>query len=295
VLAILVVGLLVGVLILFADRPWWPPDNDEFAAKGPFVLWSSLFCAQTALWALLLAWLLPQVGRLEAEYRSENANEVVWSTRAVLALVVLAAILPPLLFPAPNFVPEHAEKLGLLTILGGLVGLVPARGIWLVHGGLKRLERDPGRDGGSIKAYRPLAAELQRFIAALGAILSLLILATAAQRRAVVAYATTYTDKTAGDYPYEYVLLYGFLFSLLVAAIYLPTHLTLIRVGRGLVDSVVPDVSPAEREWEERTAKREKLAATLQLDVSPFARLRTAVAILTPFLSSLTGLLLKGS
>jgi hypothetical protein len=294
VLAILVLGWLVGLLVLYADRPWWPGRSRDVAETGSFVLWASLICAQTALWALLLAWLLPTVRRLGAEYWSENANEIVWSAAAILVIVVLVAIVPPLTRSFPNYLPNHAVKLAFLTILGGLVGLVPACGIWLVHGGLKRLGRDVDRNEDSIRTYLALEARLHRFLATLGAILGLLILTTAALRRVVVEYATKYTHETAADFPYEYVLLYGLLFSLLVAAVYLPTHLTLIRVGRSLVDSFFPGVSPTHPEWEERMAKREKLTAALQLGVGPFARLRTSAAILTPLLGSLTGLLLKG-
>ena len=44
---------------------------------------------------------------------------------------------------------------------------------------------------------------------------------------------------------------------------------------------------------EERTAKRERLAAVLALNVGLVGRFKASVAILTPLLGSLVGLLLK--
>ncbi len=89
------------------------------------------------------------------------------------------------------------------------------------------------------------------------------------------------------------MLVYGFFFSILIAAIYLPTHLTLARVGNGIRDAFFPPISPTSPEWEERVAKREKLGNLLELQVGPLGRFKASAAILTPLLGSLIGLLLK--
>jgi hypothetical protein len=121
----------------------------------------------------------------------------------------------------------------------------------------------------------------------LGAILGLLVLVTGAQRQVVLAYAP------ATDYGYELVLVYGLFFSVLVAAVYLPTHLTLAAVGHGICDAFFPDLSPGEPQWEDQTKKREKLSALLELGTGPFGRLKASAAILTPLLGSLVTLLLN--
>ena len=89
------------------------------------------------------------------------------------------------------------------------------------------------------------------------------------------------------------MLLYGLFFSILVAAIYVPTHLTLASVGAAICDQVFPAAPPTSPEWEERTAKRERLAALLGLDVGLVGRFKASVAIMTPLIGSLVGLLLK--
>ncbi len=158
----------------------------------------------------------------------------------------------------------------------------------------------------ALRSFLELQAELQRFLGTLGAILGLLILSTGAQRLAVLSYPV----KT--EYGYGIVLAYGFFFSILVAAVYLPTHLTLTSVGNGIRDAFFPELLPtpehqpeADHEtpeasatehrdtWDERAAKREKLGAMLGLQVGPLSQFKTSAAILTPFIGSLTALLLK--
>lgn len=66
------------------------------------------------------------------------------------------------------------DQLAVLTILGGLVGLVAACGVWLVHGGLKLLV---GRDLGSeesLQSFLSLQDAAGRFLGVLGAIIGLL-------------------------------------------------------------------------------------------------------------------------
>jgi hypothetical protein len=138
-----------------------------------------------------------------------------------------------------------------------------------------------------LDTFIALQRDLHRFLGTLGAILGLLILSTAAQRRAVVAYAPH------TEYGYELVLVYGFFFSILVAAVYLPTQLTLARVGDSIRDTCFPAVPPTSPEWEDRTAKREKLGGVLGLQVGPLGQFKTSAAILTPLVGSLIGLLLK--
>jgi hypothetical protein len=140
-------------------------------------------------------------------------------------------------------------------------------------------------------------ARLKRFLGALGAILGLLVLATAAQRETVLAYDhTLHCTPTCPknfqpiDYGYQLVLIYGLFFSILIAAVY---HLSLTNVGNQIRDKFFADVPPSAPEWQERTANREKLGSLLELDIGPLGRLKARAAILTPLISGLVGLLLK--
>jgi hypothetical protein len=86
---------------------------------------------------------------------------------------------------------------------------------------------------------------------------------------------------------------YGLFFSILVAAVYLPTHLTLARVGHDIRDAFFPAVSPTSPEWTDRTAKRDKLGGVLELQVGALSRFKASAAILTPLVGSLIALVLK--
>ena len=137
-------------------------------------------------------------------------------------------------------------KLGFLTVVGALVGLVAAQGIWLVRGGLTVVAGEVAR-ARALDTFRSLQGDLQRFLGDPGCDPRPLVLATAAQRHAVLAYAP------AEKYDFELVLVYGLFFSILIAAIYLPTHLTLVAVGNGLRDLFFPPLPPSAPEWDERT------------------------------------------
>lgn len=287
VLVVLIGGALFGFVVVFADFPWWDEHHRTFSGKGAFVLWAGLMCAQTALWALALAWLLPSVARLRAQYGRKNRTEVVVSTTMILAIIVLLAVGGAIVNAWPDYVPHHSAKIGLLTLVGALVGLVAARGVWFVHGGLKQLAAEDLGTEKALSTFLSLQSELHRFLGTLGAILGLIILSASAQRRAVLAYAP------ATEYGYELVLVYGLFFSILVAAIYLPTHLTLADVGNRIRNAFFPAVPPSSPEWENRSAKREKLGTVLELQVGPLGRFKASAAILTPFVGSLIGLLLK--
>lgn len=286
VLGVFLIGFSVGLFVLFVDRLSWHHDQVVAARSSAVVLWVALMCTQTGLWALALAWLRPVIRNLPREYGRENRSEIVGSTIAILVIIVGLAVLGIVHQMWPNYFRGHGVKLGVLTILGGLVGLAAARGIWLVHGGLKLLaRRDLGSDE-SLETFLSLQDAAGRFLGVLGAIIGLLVLSTGAQRRAVL----DYSPQT--NYGFELVLVYGFLFTLLVAAVYLPTYLTLTEVGNRIRDTVFPPLSTSSQEWSDRMEKREKLGQILGLEQGPVGRLKTSLAILTPLISSLVGLLL---
>jgi hypothetical protein len=292
VLVVFLLGASVGFLVLFADRCSWRSEQIVASRSGAVILWAALMCTQTGLWALALAWLSQTIRKLKREYWGENRAEIVWSGLLILALMVALAVWGVVHQMWPNYFERHAIKLGALTILGGLVGLVAACGIWFVHGGLKLLGRQDLGSDESLKTFLSLQDAAGRFLGVLGAIIGLLVLSTGAQRRAVLWYSQHHPHQRA-HYGFELVLVYGFLFTILVAAVYLPTYLTLTDVGNRIRDAVFPSVPASRPEWADRLEKREKLGQALGLEQGPVGRLKSGVAILTPLLGSLVGLLLS--
>lgn len=292
VIVVFVVGASVGFVTLFADAWSWDKGHRHAAHASAEVLWAALLCAQTGLWLLALAWLWPTIRNLPSEYQRANRNEIVGSTAAILAIVVADVGLVRLHWP--DYLPGHAYKLGVLTLLGGLVGLVAARGVWIAHGGLKLLVRGDLRSEHTLRTFLSIQDAVGRFLGVLGAIIGLLVLSTGAQRRAVLWYAHAHPQPHQHThYGFELVLIYGLVATLLVAAVYLPTYLSLTDVGGKIRDAVFPRLPPTDDAWVEQTEKRERLGQLLQLEQGPFGRLKAGVAILTPLLGGLVGLLLN--
>jgi hypothetical protein len=328
VLGLLLIGAAVGVVILFRN-PFnlhgWSDDHREFAKTSPFILWAALMCAQTALWLLVLLWLLRSFrevwpGKGERVWLLPSVRgvwpgrgkrlEVSWHWPEPLASTVVTGILVFLFVYGsrrlrhwPDYLAGHDWKVPVLTAVGVLVGLFAAWGIWLTHAKLTELADRVGKDltrEGALHDFLIHQARLKRFLIALGAILGLLVLATAAQRQTVLAYdhklhctPTCQRDFQPIDYGYQLVLIYGLFFSILIAAVYLPTHLSLTNAGNQIRNEFFADIPPSAPEWQDRTANREKLGSLLELDVGPLGRLKASAAILTPLISGLTGLLLQ--
>jgi hypothetical protein len=89
------------------------------------------------------------------------------------------------------------------------------------------------------------------------------------------------------DYGFQLVLVFGLVFTLLIAAIYLPTHLTRTRVADRIRDAYIPALSPDSPEWSSQSAKRDQLAGVLGLGDGPLSQFKTAVPIMTPLIGAL--------
>lgn len=307
VLTVLVIGALFGLFILFFNFHWWDDRHRDFAGMSTFVLWAGLMSAQTALWALGLAWLLPSLAGLCR--RDDDTEDVrrelfgrkseLWLSIAALSVTIGLFLVPAAVIKSwPNYMPSHDWKLGILTLTGVIAGLVAASGVWLTHGRLKQLlSASDLSDRQVLDEFLSLQSGFYRFLGTLGAILGLLVLATSAQRQTVLAYVVYSAPDPKHpphiDYGYQFVLVYGLFFSILVAAVFLPTYLTSVSLGSRIRDAVFPPVAPTWPRWEQRLAKRETLGSLLNLQGGPFAQLKASIAILTPLLGSLVGLLLK--
>jgi hypothetical protein len=284
-------GAAAAGTILFADRLDWPSRNVEFARNGSFLLYMFLIVGQVAVWPVAVGWLWSDLRALARGWR-RNARELAESL-VIVALASWAGLLAAAFGPkVPDYLPHHREKLLLISGLGWIAGSVAASGIWLLHGEMKELLAHPVPGPRELEELLALRDRLQRFLAVSGSIIGLAILGAGAERNMISAYTADF--HATGGFPIEYVLIYGLFFSALLALVYFPTHLTLQALAARLRDryAPVPDID-ADGAWVEEWRRRGLLEDALSMKVGASASFKTGVAILTPLIGSLTGLLLN--
>ena len=264
-----------------------------------------LIATQTALWAVAV---LPLADSLQAlwRFRPPRLGPTVVSTIAfviVLALFVAGSGR----FKRYYTFPAHQLKLTTLSVIGSAVVIATVFGMLLVHAALIRLARDAasgGADERAIADFALLREHLQRLLTIMGAIIGAAILATAALRNAIVAFADRVnTDRVqffgifnhAGfppAFPPEQVLIYGAVMSIVLALFWAPIYVLLITVGTALRDATIEGRKDGETlpDWDERRARYGEF---LGLQATTMASFRAGVAILTPLASALLGLLFK--
>lgn len=283
-----VAGLGLGMLIIYFDYGSWSHQSRAFAESGPFLFWLALICTQTMLWTVALP---PLVGTFRHHWRAREPasvwREVVPSATVLILLVAILAVVPHLFSSAPDFIPRRYPKIFVLTELALLVALVACVSIWLIRGRAEALGRSPAFTTSDLGTYLRLRADLAGLLAFLGTVIGLAVFASAGLRNVVLSY-----DKTANSGA-ERVILYGFVLSLLVALVYLPTYAALHHTGTRIRDSVEQLPQLDDQKLEERIAKRKALDELLGLQISASTSFRTGVAILSPLLGSLTSLLPK--
>jgi hypothetical protein len=237
-MCILVVGCMVGWLVSQA----WPgsgPNANVFQRNTWYTIWSATNAISCALWLVLgyfglrlLRRLQPAIRPRVRRWRSQVVNLVV----ACLALgIVMTALGTDFVlqfrqgvsYPLANFV----LRVTVLTAIAVAGSLPSVAGLWWI-----RLQaRDLARTTEDAEQVNPEALQTftryqesaQSFLGMLTTAVAAGVAAASALRRALAGIA---------DYPAELVLLYGTLFALALAFVYLPTAMTLRQTGRLLRD-----------------------------------------------------------
>jgi hypothetical protein len=131
-------------------------------------------------------------------------------------------------------------------------------------------------------------AILQSQLAALGALIALSTLTTAAFRNAILA---AFPDR-AGDFPAEGVLLFGAWLTAIVALVYVPPSERLRRHAQALVDEAFPIPDQFDGDWQQQLQRRRDLAAVLRLDETSRSSIQNALIIGGPLITSALTLLI---
>jgi hypothetical protein len=287
VLTAALVATALGVAVMLAGYWGWPQESVRLMRTGPFVLWTFLIASQLVLWTLVLGPVV-RVVRSRSHALARAWPEVFLSSVIFIVCLVIVSLLGRRLLPQPDYIPHASWRMVFVVMVGGLVGMVTGWGLWLTRNAAVDLTQSDSTLEQRCASFHAYRGDVERLLGILAAIIALAVLATAAQRRVVMSFATNlkgdeirrYADYLPFAYPAEFVVLYGLIFTVLIALFSLPTLITLQTVGSDLLN-----------EGEPFTQERADLAARYQLEVSPGQVLRTTLAILAPLIGSLAGLL----
>jgi hypothetical protein len=221
-------------------------------------------------------------------------------------------------------------KIGFLTAVAALVVLGALWVTWTIHslaeralalrpdGGydvawLKRLEQPSGPLGGfagtsATESFLRLRALLERCLALQGIVIGGAILGAAALRSAVLAWERSmvfvgslppgereaFVDaRVAQLFPFEHVLLYGLVFSGVLAVLFIPTFLRLRTLGRAIRDAAAPAPASGDDDFVDAYRARQELTAALGIEASVATTFRAGVVILAPLATSVLGSLFE--
>jgi hypothetical protein len=295
------IGVAIGVATVFADWGTWTRHHQKFAREGEFIVWFGLIVLQTTAWAIAFR-LIRQIRRgLHPADRRILVAALVMLGFALLG--VLAGAFVPAYFHwhSYGYLTHRRWKIAILGALGASVSVYGFQAMWKIYRELDDRRRSTELEelDVEIPRYLWLRDKLQQLIVLLGGAVGLATLAAAAERRAVEKWFScdaTPLQTFLGighcqptNFPSQYVLLYGFYFTTLLALAYGPVHLMLMAVGRRLRAEALKDIGLDD--FEKWQSKRSALNSVLDLDIATATSFRAALAILTPLIASATGLL----
>jgi len=142
-------------------------------------------------------------------------------------------------------------------------------------------------------AFFDLREDLRLFLILAGTIVFTATLSVGALRSAILAAAPE-DKQLAATFPAEYVLVYGLFFSLMLAAIYVPTYGAVRRFGEAIRNAYMTelDATPTSKEFRDWNEERTKLNEALKLNEGTLSTFRAGAFIAAPLLGSLVSLLL---
>ncbi len=205
---------------------------------------------------------------------------------ACTAALTVGLLVVPMALPGRGSLPLLLPNLGLrFAVVYLAVILAAAPGIIAMYRVWGACQRGDGQVA-DLVAWRAI---LQSQLAALGALIALGTLTTAALRSARLA---AFTARPADDFPAEYVLLFGAGLTVVVALVYVPPSEGLRRRARAMVDEAFPVPNQLEGDWQQQLQRRRDLAAVLRTDETIRNSIQNALIIGGPLITSALTLLI---
>lgn len=252
-----------------------------FTATVGYRTWRAVLAANVGIWFAFV----PLLGSwLRAVSRVGNGTPI-WWIRLVVAYLVGAISVFLLLgmVEGPSSPLSHQwGRVFAITLLGFLT-VVPLGALGLLAVWQRALERRvvTPPSGADVIALFELRRYATRFLAALGGLVGIAIIATGQLRAAVVTF-----DAERAAAP-EAVLYFGALFTAFLAALYAPAHGAVESLGRLIRDKAAPVPNKLSGEYLAELKTRSELADELDLGRDAKGAFESAVLIAAPLISGL--------
>lgn len=258
--------------------------HEAFTSKPQFLIWLFLFSLQFSLWVIIALPLFKEISGLMDHYKKNKLEVITTFISTILITAIYIIFFAFIRLPKELPLAHHRLKVWPLTIIGLLIALLAATGIWLVHIGVREIAKKSNPNKKSIEDYLKLRKQLKLFLSVVAVLLGLGTLTIGALRHSLIAYNPWLI------FDAEVVLLYGAYFSFFMALVYVPTRVSFYSTGKHLSDSLFP-MPDNLNTWDTWYLSRKQFEDYLELNLNPKSEIQSLIAILTPFGSALITLL----
>lgn len=297
--AMAALGGVMGALTILSYR-CESGDNlcEAFVDKPEFIVWASVIIVLSATIAALASPLWGSMLSLMKDFRSSRRDVFDFTIMAVILVSIPTIVLNVIerggAIPPWSPLLHHDGRM-IVIFLFALAAFIPAiAGMRLVqiaaqsfngfirgNGKLKRASI-----ASVLSRYQSYRKALHEFLAALGLIVSMIVLAASALRVALIEGKVAKVE----DYPFNLIVVYGLYFTGVIIVVYIKAYLSITQVGREIVEWAFPIKSATT--FEQVYRSRAAMESLLQLNIGAGQSLRGAIVVLSPLLTSLGSSLL---
>lgn len=290
-------GLAAFLLLEWGEEKGLPSPTPHLA------VWQSLVAVQVIVWTMFATAGFRGLGRLRTAVQPSSTTRRHSRLKQTVAFVALIYVVMAVLFVIggvkdlrnPFLLPGQGWKVPLLHLVGA-VAMLP----FLV--GLKwtQLACDDEKAWSTTAADIERLQQLRRFLrtatASIGVVIALALVSTGILREAVEAADFSAVDPNGANHnplPQSFVIVYGAWLTGVLAAIYLYVFAALDGRGRSIIDAAAPLLDPkleTSEAFATRTKLRRELAEQLEVGGDPRKNLEGLVAVFTPLIAALLGL-----
>ncbi|MER6077017.1 hypothetical protein [Streptomyces sp. NPDC001833] len=279
-------GFAIGVMLCRIGSGRTPPSA-EFARLPEFSVWCVVTGFEVALWVLCGL----SARGVERDIKARLPPAPLWPFVVVLIALVVAVRIGLLLYPLIRM-PLYAMQVrqSILQALGLLAAFPALLGTWRIQAWLRSMSaltrpgQTPRRPGKVMSDLLFVREALRRLMVLFSLMIGAVVFATGALRSAYLAVGHPHAD-----FPAVSVLLFGGLFTAMLALLFVPVYVDQRAFRRHMRDSLSRfprDGRPAE-DW---YAQRERLTGLLQLNSGALEAVQVTTAVLGPLLGALVTL-----